>query len=363
MLEHDERDYDAFIANANLLVSQRDLGVTEELLEAFREVAARLEREHPWEIENLTWTHYHIAVCFRGLGYLNEALLSQQRATDMAQQYLDLDAREAQIHNLGNQYKALCNVQRAEELYREALALADESNNPLWKANHLACLAGCAQSQGRFDEALQHIAQAIELRIRIGDLGGYARNTREQSGVFLTIGEIDSALDAAARAYEQARDLKRPLREYCRAWAEARLAQGKAAEAYRLLMEPTDDQPGARWDFDNVLGTVLLCLRRPEAAQQRLPERWNRARFGYLAQTKIRGRVPTKRRLLPGWQCVDKPIHSCAQRRRIAPQYGPDTGVGTLKEWGRQLDQLAACAQTNLAEEILLEVFGAQVRS
>ncbi len=268
MLEHDERDYDAFIANANLLVSQRDLGVTEELLEAFREVAARLEREHPWEIENLTWTHYHIAVCFRGLGYLNEALLSQQRATDMAQQYLDLDAREAQIHNLGNQYKALGNVQRAEELYREALALADESNNPLWKANHLACLAGCAQSQGRFDEALQHIAQAIELRIRIGDLGGYARNTREQSGVFLTIGEIDSALDAAARAYEQARDLKRPLREYCRAWAEARLAQGKAAEAYRLLMEPTDDQPGARWDFDNVLGTVLLCLRRPEAAQQ-----------------------------------------------------------------------------------------------
>jgi len=55
----------------------------------------------------------------------------QQRATDLASQSSDTDHKEAEIYNLGLIYETLGQVRRAEELYREALVLADESKNPL----------------------------------------------------------------------------------------------------------------------------------------------------------------------------------------------------------------------------------------
>jgi tetratricopeptide (TPR) repeat protein len=360
ILSQDESAGDLFIANGNLLIYRQALGTTDELLESFREYLAEFERRRPWDTKDLATCLSQVAECFEELGHLNEALLHQQRATDLALQSSDPDYREAQIHNLGVRNEALGDTQRAEELYRQALTLADESENPLWKANHLAALASCAQSQGRFDEALQHIARALEIRHQIGDLGGIASNTRQQSEVLLTLGEVDRAADTAVKTYQQARDLKLPLREYCRVCAETSITQGKVAEAYRLLTEQRDDHPGSRWDFDNVLGTVLLRQRRLEEARHAFTRALGQSDVWLSRSSANQNARAGKALALAG-------LAACGQAdalRRAQEEYraamGPDTGMGTIAEWRRRLEQLAVGVKPDLLGEILSDVFGPQ---
>jgi tetratricopeptide (TPR) repeat protein len=354
--DHGLWEADRFIDEGNLLIYRRELGTTDELLNSFRKYCADLERKQPWDSENLATCLHHLSACLENLGYLNEALLHQERATALASRSSNTGHKEAHIHNLGGAYQALGQIHRAEELYRQALALADESKNPLWRANHLASLAGCALLQGRFRDALDLIASALKLRNEIGDLGGTANDMKDQAEILLTCGEIDEASNIAFKAYEGARDLKRPLWEYSQVCAEISIAQGKVGEAYRLLTEQQNEVQGVRWDFENLFGTTLLLQGTTAVARPAFARALEQSDL-WLSRSEANWQARAARALaLAGLTSCGDADALERSKKAYRDAISSDIGSGAIVKWKNRLQRLAP--GRNVIEEILSDVFG-----
>jgi|GEM_PF-1319889 len=348
---------DSFIEKGNLLIFRQDLERSEELIESFREYTAEFERRYPSDFRDLATCLHHFAECLGDFGYLNEALVHQERALDLASRTLDCDHKEAQIHNLGNRYDDLGQVQKAEDLYQQALALADENNNPLWRANHLSALADCAQLQGRFEEAQKLITSALEIRQEIGDLGGIARNMQRQSQYLLTMSELEQASDFGIKAFERARDLKLPLRAYRRVRSEILLAEGKTAEAYRVLTEGNDEESGARWDFDNLRGTLLLANGHIKLAENAFARALTQSELWLSrSESNLNARAGKALALAGMAACGDSEALE-RSKNTYRDAINRDPGSGRIAMWKARLQRLLA-NQSHVKESELLSVLG-----
>ena len=181
---------------------------------------------------------------------------------------------------------------------------------------------------------------------------------RRQSEFLLTIGEVDRASDTATKAYEQACDLKLPLREYCRVRAEISIAQGKAVEAHQLLTKQDDDHPGTRWDFDNVLGTVLLRQRKPTSAQCAFANALVQSEL-WLSRSDANPNAQVGKALaLAGLAACGDADALERSKKAYRTAIGPETGMGTIAEWRTRLQHLAMSAKPDLLREILSDVLG-----
>jgi tetratricopeptide (TPR) repeat protein len=357
MYEAGDESGSSMEARFNLLIHLRELGTTEDLLRSSRELLTKIEQRFPWYTKDLAAGYSHLRNCLRDLGYLNQALEAQQRAVDLAERSSDADLREGQLHNLGSAFRDLGKTKQGEDLYRQALDLADRTGNPLWKANHLGALARCARDQGNLAEAGRLIAECLEIRTNIGDLGGIASTMESQAECLFRAGAFENGAALATKAYEHARDLKLPLRDYRRLLAEIYLAQGNPDEASRLLTEQEDMHPGARWDFDNLVGTVQLRRRR----QQEGLEAFNRA----LAQCEDwLTRFSENPDASAGKALALAGLAACGQvtaltratgAYRCAMDLNKDSGV--VCELKRRLQQLVAGAKPALFDGLIAEVF------
>jgi hypothetical protein len=142
--------------------------------------------------------------------------------------------------------------------------------------------------------------------------------------------------------------------------AEINLTQGRVDEAYRLLTEEEDALPGARWDFDNLVGTVQLHLQRPEEAR--------RAFSRAVAQCELwLSRFSANQNAWAGKALALAGLSACGQTDTIVraneayrSAMGSETGLGTIREWKRQLEWLAVGVKSELLGDLLAEIFPIQ---
>jgi tetratricopeptide (TPR) repeat protein len=246
--------------SGNLLIFRKDLGVTEELLQSFRDMLQRMENDFSWSAMNISALLHNVASCQRDLGYLDEALENELRSTALARK-LDVDWLEGATHNLANIYLTQGNIANATTLFEEALSLSEQNKNPLWKANHLGCLAHCFIENGDLPQAIDYTSKAITLRESIGDFGGIAANSSTLALCLLEMGDLAVAHQTAERALQLARDLKQPLWSFQENCAEILLHSDKLPESQRLIERSLEWRFGGRWSRANILGLLLFRRR------------------------------------------------------------------------------------------------------
>jgi len=347
---------DPIWAEANLLIYRRELGVTPELLEAHLALLARLERDYAWSFKNHIAMLSHCSDCFEELGYLDESLEFQQRATDKAERAEPLDLYEAQVHNLGCRYLALADIPRARKLYAQALDMSRESKNPLWKANHLAGMFDCMVEEGRYNEALRHNDEALTIRREISDLDGVAKCALHLARVRLAQGDFAAALEAARSALSIAGELRAPLWQFNEICAEISLCQNAVEAARAYIDAALDDLSGARWVRESLLGTVLMRQGLPGLAAAAFERAHDQSR---LWLSRCEGNVSA----LSGAALATAGIVACGARDRISeiePLYRSlrqkYPWVGAVRVWQRRLDELIRCTSDATLSQVLSAV-------
>jgi tetratricopeptide (TPR) repeat protein len=242
------------------------LGLTEELLQEYKDTFREYEHRYPWTTHNISTAISRQADYLENLGYLDEALTCAERARDLARN-LAVDSSEAQIHNLGERYLALGRTREATLLYEEALALSTASGNPLWKANHLHSLSECFANEGDVPSAIDYVSKAIEIRKAIGDLGHEATNVESLALYMLANGDVQAACQTAERALNLAADLGSPLWPFQTTYAELLLHSDQLAGSLRLIQKALEWPYGKVWYRENLRGLVLLRLEMREDAK------------------------------------------------------------------------------------------------
>ncbi|MEA2235661.1 MAG: hypothetical protein QOC81_385 [Thermoanaerobaculia bacterium] len=265
LLEDEAPAHDVFVARLNLVIFKRSKGPTEEIVHDLRDALHTLEKDYPFGVQQRMIILQQLNSTLGALGYVDEALVKQQEATSIAQSLGEVDGIEAQTHNLGQAYENVGDIERALELCREALRMADESGNPLWRANHLDAIGHCLLQEGLFDEAIRHMTEALSIREEIGDLGGCARTTRDLALAYLEIAD-DRALKTATRAYDSAKELGQPLASFETACATILLHLGRVSEAQTFARRALQNPERARWEYENLYGIVAFRNGSHDAA-------------------------------------------------------------------------------------------------
>lgn len=341
-----------FTARSNLVVYRGSLPATEARLEEVRSCLAEVEAKKPYARDSIVTMLTQLVFALEELGFLDEALSTQQRANDLAQEFLDVNSREATIHNLGEIYLARGEVGRAKGLYKRALTLNTQSNNPLWKANHFGRLAQCALQRGHWENGLRYLDDELSIRREIGDLDGTGLNGKTRAAFLLAKGNLERAMREATIAFELTRDLRRELRDYRTLCAEVSLALGNVDEAYSFVSEQ-DDGLAATWDFDNIFGIVLLFQGMQERAQSCFERAEARSEL-WLSRSAVNpSAIGGKALALAGIAATGTAnvLPLAIEVYRAAMKN--DLGRGRVAEWKRRLQQLAAASDRSTFHEIL----------
>ncbi len=260
---------DVTVERTNLAIFEFEKGKFSEALKVF----STYRREHVltyYPNPDLPTVLHWISQCHEGMGRLNEALELQQQAYDAAVALCDNDILEAQTHNLASAYQCLNQHAEAKRLVVEALALADKTGNPLWKANHLSLLSSLLYDEGDIAGAKRENGENISLRKKIGDMDGLAWALQKEARWALLAGAADTAKTLATNALEQVPNGSANVRgKSWTALAESYADLNEWQEAERLLRSVLDTL-GERESFrlQALLGCCLLNQGRYEGAKK-----------------------------------------------------------------------------------------------
>jgi tetratricopeptide (TPR) repeat protein len=96
-------------------------------------------------------------------GEFEKAILSYQRALEIAQETKDLELQGKCLGNLGNCFQNLGNTEIAIEHYRKALGIAQDLENKELQGKWLSNLGICYHNLGRTDDAILTYQQALSV--------------------------------------------------------------------------------------------------------------------------------------------------------------------------------------------------------
>lgn len=197
LLESDGED--TSIELANLAIFEFSNGRYWDALERFQSLFDKRFSDGVPENDTVTGL-YWLSSCYTELGYLEKAFELQKQAFDTATILGELDALEAQTHNLARCYYDLHEVNLARQFALKAESLAEATRNPLWKANHLSLLATISYRLGDELSAKRYSSEAVAIRKQIGDLEGLANAILEEGEWNLVRGQSAEATDCARKA-------------------------------------------------------------------------------------------------------------------------------------------------------------------
>ena len=264
-LDKETDEYEKWRIKGNLLIIENDLKTPQQNLESFLFLLDELKKKYPLVKQNLAIIHHNISQNYKRLEYYDKAIEHAKEALEISENYEELDSIEAQNHNYGNAIEII-NRNEAIFYYKKALEMAQKSGNPLWKANHLSALAGCYFDNGRIDDAIKMINEAIEIRREIADLGGEANDCRLHGRFLLYQGKVAEAKILCNKALEQAKDLGVKLTEYLETLTELLIGDNKIEEALELIDEALESNISSSYYLRNIAGIICYLLNRVPAS-------------------------------------------------------------------------------------------------
>ncbi len=331
-LEEEKDDYEKLRIKGNLLIIESDLKTPLENLESFLLLLDELKTKYPWYKQNLAVTHHNLASSYKDLGYYENAIEHAKEALEISKHYQEIDSIEAQHHNYGNAIGAI-NRNEAIFFYKRALELAQESGNPLWKANHLSALADCYFDMARIDDAIKTINEAIEIRKEIADLGGEAGDYQTLARFFLYQGKVVEANTVCNKAFRQAKDLGIKLTDYYETLTEIFIEENKIEQAFETISEALASNINSSYYLHNIAGIVCCLLGKVSTSIDHFTKALNEAEVYISRCTKNASATAAKGLALSGLaklgieykQNKDEAIKAYNQAREL------DNGKGIIQ--------------------------------
>jgi tetratricopeptide (TPR) repeat protein len=176
------------------------------------------------DTQRVQQNHGSLALSYRRLGRLNDAVTHFQRAIDS---YQDDPRALADLHTeLGNTLADMVVMSRAIEEYHRAIAIAKACHYLLGEARALGNLAIAHRQLGQIDEAVHYYNEAIQRdRRRLAEVltelerrtaqRWYMNHVANLGKAFLTLGDIQNALSRFEEVIELARGLDYAYAEAC----------------------------------------------------------------------------------------------------------------------------------------------------
>lgn len=141
-------------------------------------------------------------------GQLDKALELKREAFEIAKYIEDVDWIEAITHNIGTVYQSMGRFEEAGKYYIDALAMNGESNNALWKANHIDGLGLIKFFNGEFEDASNLFDDALEIYKNIQAQTNAHSTKWNKTKLFIVQNKYDEA-------YAQAMLLFKEINLYC----------------------------------------------------------------------------------------------------------------------------------------------------
>ena len=185
-----------------------------------------------------------LARIYHGLGTCHGCLGDRQRAIDLTSRAVTLYGVENDIRpqaarvdlpraegDLGTCYLALGDLERAEELFQAALDHLAETGVERLRSRGLLSMAELRHAQGRSEEALRLIDEALALADRFDERMALAAAHQQRAQVHADLGDHAQADERFGRALEilERVGLEEPMRKCLAARARAREAVRRPA--------------------------------------------------------------------------------------------------------------------------------------
>ena len=196
----------------NIGLGKIDLWEIEEASNVFLEAEFLLEKEN--EI-NVDLKEYEITPWYC-LSFLNSCLNYQGKAIKLAEKassklfifkkYQSIWGKSYGLLFLGMTYKNLGDINKASELYRQAIYYAEETHYTQVKAKALTGLAELDREKEEFETALSYHSESVEILNRIGAKCDLAEAYYQLGLTYQKIGEVENSqenFDKAIRLFNE----------------------------------------------------------------------------------------------------------------------------------------------------------------
>ena len=149
-----------------------------------------------------------LAVIFEFTGEFGRGLQMLEGCLAIARQSGDADAEIRALCNLGNIYVAMKEHERANDLFRESLAIAQRGANSLLHVITAGSFAESLSSSNRIEESEELLERFVPMAERDGHRLQLGFLLKMRGTNFLAKGSVEKARDALAAAEVIARDVK-----------------------------------------------------------------------------------------------------------------------------------------------------------
>ena len=117
-------------------------------------------------------------------------------------------------HQIGLVHQEAGQLERAEQAYRQSLAIKVREKNRSGEANTLNQLGVVCRRMGRLEEAVTFYRQAADIHVELGDLKGEGMDRNNAANTLVKLGRYDEARREVLRAIE----CKKPLGHAAEPW-------------------------------------------------------------------------------------------------------------------------------------------------
>ncbi len=133
----------------------------------------RLALEHMKRAESLTsnkgdlmYIYNQIGIIYKGMGYLDDALLYYSRSLSLARDLGNKSTQASVLNNIAGIYRDKGELDKALDYYEESLSLETDEKGKATTYNNIAIIY---YKKGNYQKAVEYFQKAIEISERYGD--------------------------------------------------------------------------------------------------------------------------------------------------------------------------------------------------
>jgi len=180
---------------------------------ALRVWKEQLELAERWKLtKSATSARTAIAICYRKLGRLEDALTTLLRVEKDCERVGDRSSLASALNSLGNTYRLLGRSDEALDSFRRALELYDELSDRAAAARTLNNLGVLQKQRGEYVAALEHYERSLRIKKDLGDRRGAAVTLGNMGSVYKRLGAYRKALSHELDALERLEARKDSMR-------------------------------------------------------------------------------------------------------------------------------------------------------
>jgi tetratricopeptide (TPR) repeat protein len=134
------------------------------------------------------------AQLFHGQGYVDRAMDLWQQALNLFERLDDMTGKASALHEMARLLYDQGHVDRAMQLWQQSLELEERSENIQGKAATMQCMASVIANKGDVGRAMDLLQKALNLFEQCSDIKGRAQTLHEMARIIADRGDIDRAM-------------------------------------------------------------------------------------------------------------------------------------------------------------------------